>query len=496
MSIQAAWQIVFGFLGDKSIVVQPVEADLSSDAGLLPIRQLDEALGLTKGFSRALIDHRDGPALAHTYLEMTRSRVYGILAGYEDQNDHDTLRSDPIFKLVAGRSPDDDELASQPTLSRFENAIGPQSLFCLQDIFIDQFIASFTEPPTQLTFDIDVIDDPTHGQQQLTLYHGYYAQHQYLERVITCAENDQIVMAQLLFGTAPPSLGADDDLAYLVERLRHVWPAVRISIRADSGFATPTFYRACETLGLDYSIGIGMNAVLKRGSESLLNQSVKQWETTGQPQRLFAGFWYAAETWGAQRWVVLKAESHAAGTNRRAVVTNRLGAPLMPQATYDEYAMRGESENRNKELKCGLRGDRLSDHRFMANYFRLYLHCMATNLLSRVRRVVANPPPPQPSIASGEALVKGEAPPDKLPASQLAGEERRRYFNLRREQDPLGEGHAQTWRMRLIKVAAQIMVSTRRVLVQLPTCWPHLEHYRQISEAVLGAIEGQIPNTA
>jgi len=143
-------------------------------------------------------------------------------------------------------------------------------------VFIDQFIASFATPPRHLTFDID---DPTHGQQQLTLFHGYYEQYQYLQRVITCAENDQIVMAQLLFGTAPASLGADDDVTYLVQRLRNVWPDVQISLRADSGFAAPGFYAAWEALGMWYSIGLGMNAALKRHSEPLLAEAQQDVET-------------------------------------------------------------------------------------------------------------------------------------------------------------------------------------------------------------------------
>ena len=485
MSRQGAWQQVLGFLGGMPIVVEPIQAEMSSDAGLLPIRQLDEAWGLTEQWAAALVDHRAGPALTHTYREMTRSRVYGILAGYEDQNDHDTLRRDPVFKLIADRWPTDGDLASQPTLSRFENAIGPASLWNLRDVLVDQFIASFAAPPTHLTFDIDVIDDPTHGQQQLTFFHGYYDQYQYLQRVITCAENDQLVMAQLLFGTAAASLGADEDLEYLVGRLRRVWPEVRISLRADSGFALPAFYLACEALDVRYSIGLGMNAVLKRESEALLAEALRQFETSGQPQRLFDGFWYQAQTWPTPRWVVLKAEAQAAGTNRRAVVTNRPGACVLPQAAYDEYTERGESENRNKELKCSLRGDRLSDHRFLANYFRLYLHCAAANLLVRLRRIVANPPPPQRTSEESEALLTGQPVPAPLPASQLAGRERKRYFNHRRQQDPLGEGHAETWRTRLIKVAAEIVVSSRRVVVRLSSSWPHLAHYRTVCEAVL-----------
>jgi hypothetical protein len=473
MEQQSVWQESFDFFPHQPIVVEPVDAHLSTDAGLLPIRQLDESLGLTHQFAAALIDHREGPALIHTYLEMTRSRVYGILAGYEDQNDHDALRSDAVFKLVADRLPDDNDLASQPTLSRFENAIGPRSLRNLQDVFVGQFIASFDKAPTHLTLDVDCFDDAVHGQQQLTFFHGYYDQYQYLPRAITCAENDQVVMVALLFGTAPHSLGLVDDLKYLVARLRAAWPDVHISLRADSGFAVPSVYEGCEQLDIRYTIGLKMNAVLKRQSEALLAEAVARMEETDEPQRLFTAFWYQAGSWPEPRFVVLKAEANAQGTNRRAVVTNRPGAQVLPEAAYDEYADRGESENRNKELKRSLRADRLSDHRFMANYFRLYLHCLTANLLVRVRDVVADPPPPQP--------------PTDLPTEALAGRDRKRYFNRRRQADPLGEGHAETWRLRLIKVAAEIVVSVRRVWVRLSGSWPFLDHYRAVSAAVNAA---------
>ena len=217
-------------------------------------------------------------------------RVFGILAGYPDQNDHDTLRSDPVFKLVAGRSLDEDDLASQPTLSRFENAIDVKSLLRLRDVFLDQFIASFDKPPTRITLDINPFDDPTHGGQQLTFFHGYYRQHQYLPRLITCAENDLMVMLCLLFGTAHAALGADDDLEYLVSRLREAFPGVRIVLRADSGFGVPAMYTICEKLEIDYTIGIGMNPTLKKWSEALLEHCVEQFEATCQPQRKFCAF--------------------------------------------------------------------------------------------------------------------------------------------------------------------------------------------------------------
>jgi hypothetical protein len=472
MIVQSAWQKSFGFLGSKPIVVEPAEEHLTSDAGLLPIRQFDEQIGLTAEFAAALRDPRFGPFVDHSFAEMARMRIYGILAGYADQNDHDQLRYDPVFKLLAGRRTSDDELASQPTLSRFENAINIPSLWRLRDVLVDQFLASFDEPPRRLTFDIDTFDDPTHGAQQLTFFHGYYEQYQYQPRLITCAQNDLVVMACLLHGTAHAALGADDDLEYLVGRVRAKWPDVVIELRGDSGMAVPAMYDVCERLEVQYTFGLRLNPVLKRQSDALLAEAVEQYERTGQPQRLFTAFWYQAGSWAVSRWVVVKAEAHAAGTNRRAVVTNRPGGCVLPQAAYDEYANRGESENRNKEIKCGMEADRLSDHRYLANLFRLYLHTAALNLLVRLRNHVADPPPQNPAA--------------ELPREALAGYARRRFFNQRRDHDPLGEGQACTWRMRLIKVAARVTETTRRIVVQLSGSWPHLDHYRQVSQQILG----------
>jgi hypothetical protein len=469
---ESAWQLSLGFLGSKPILIELGQDQLTSDAGLLPIRQFDELFGLTGRFVAALDDPRQLAFIDHTYPEMARSRIYGILAGYADQNDHDQLRFDPMFKLIAGRKPSDDALASQPTLSRFENAISIPSLWRLRDVLIDDFLATFDEPPKRLTFDIDPFDDPTHGHQQLTFFHGYYEQYQYLPRVITCAQNDLTVMACLLYGTACPTLGADDDIEYLVQRLRAKWPDVVIEFRGDSGFGAPVMFDVCEALRLFYSFGLRMNSVLKGQSEALLAEAVQQYEKTGQPQRLFTAFQYQAKSWPAPRWVVVKAEANAEGTNRRAVVSNRPGAELLPQATYDEYAERGEGENRNKELKRGLEADRLSDHRYMANLFRLYMHVEAMNILARLRRHVADPPPEKPAA--------------ELPQEALAGRDRQRFFNQRRERDPLGEGHACTWRMRLIKVAARVTETTRRIVVHLSSSWPFLDHYYRVSAQVLG----------
>src|SRR5215831_18556035 len=236
-------------------MIEPSPGQLPPDAVLLPIRQFDHRIGLTRAFADALDDPRDPDLTAHTFLEMVRSRVYGILAGYEDQNDHDTLCHDPVFKLVAGRSPEDDDLASQPTLSRFENAISIKSLKRLRDVFLDQFTASFETPPHHLTFDLDAVDDPAHGQQQLTFWHGYHDQNQYLPLLITCADNDQFVMLSLRPGKVHAALGADDDLAYVVTRLRQVWPDVTFHFRGDGGFGGPAMYEVCERLRVSYTFG-------------------------------------------------------------------------------------------------------------------------------------------------------------------------------------------------------------------------------------------------
>src|SRR5271168_1332922 len=423
MSLQGASLFDLDFFEPLPIQIEVSDAPLTSDAGLLPLRQFDDRIGLTSQFAQALDDPRAPDRIEHSFADMVRMRVFGILAGYEDQNDHDTLRTDPVFKLIADRSPDDAALASQPTLSRFENQIDIPSLFRLRDVLLDKFIASFAQPPITLACDLDAGDDRTHGSQQLTLFHAFYEQYQYLPLVITCAENDALVMLSLRHGTATASLGADDDLEYLVTRIRAVWPNVRIRVRGDGGFGNLTMYAVSERLEIIYTYGLSTNAVLQRASEELLAEAVRLWDETRTPQRLLARFWYRAGSWPVSRLVVVKAEANAQGTNRRFVVTNRAGASRYLEATYDEYAMRGESENRNKEFKCGLGMDRLSDHRFLANFFRLYLHAAALNLLARLRREIAAPPP---------------APAGDVPPATLAGAARKQYQNARCRQDPLG----------------------------------------------------------
>lgn len=468
---QCVAQICFDFFSRLPIVVEPHEVQVSSDTGILPIRQFDDQIGLTDRLVACLNDARDPDHTEHSLPEMARQRIFGILAGYEDCNDHDMLRSDPVFKMVSGRTPNGRDLASQPTLSRFENAVDIPSLWRLHDFFIDDFISSFDTPPASLTLDLDATDDSCHGEQQLALFHGFYDQYQYYPLIISCDETKQILWPALRPGTVHAALGADDDLEYVVNRLRQAWPDVVIYVRADTGFGIPWMYDVCERLELPYTLGLSTNQVLKRATENLVKQAVERFEQTGEPQQLFDRFFYRAKSWKNHRLVIAKAECNHLGTNLRFVVTNRPGAATLPEVCYDNHVQRGESENRNKELKCGLQADRLSDHRYFANLFRLYLHTIAYNLLILMRHRVIDPPK--------------EADSEEVPTEALAGRRRRQWHNRRREHDPLGEGQPCTWRTRLIKVGARVLETTRRVIVQLSSSWPYLNHYRQVSRQVL-----------
>jgi DDE family transposase len=474
MSIQPVPLLSFDFFPSRPVQLEVSAAPLSRDAGLLPVRQFDEQIRLTEQFAAAIEDKRHPTFTEHSVLTMVRQRIYGILADYEDQNDHDTLRSDPVFKLLADRLPNDPDLSSQPTLSRFENAVSIPDLWRLRDVLVDVFLQSFDQPPRHLTLDLDAFDDPAHGEQQLIMFHGYYDQYQYLPIVITCAENDMVLLVGLRHGTCPAYLGVDNDLRFLVGRIRAVWPDVHIHVRGDSGLGVPLMYNVCQELRLSYTFGIGMNSRLRDLSDDLLKTAVEDYERTGQPQRLFLADRYQAGSWPASQPIVIKVEAHAQGTNRRAVVTNRPGWEVLPSAVYHEYAERGESENRNKELKCELRADRLSDHRFMANYFRLYLHSFALNLLVRLRQAIAQTPPTTAELGL----------PAELPTAAIDAPDRKRFFNRRRERDPLGEGFACTWRTRLIKVAAEVITRARRVIVRLSATWPYLDHFLAVGRAV------------
>lgn len=454
MSSQTVEQLNFDFLPHLPVVVQRHEGQLSSDAGLLPLRQFDGRWNYTRRLAECLVD--PAPSRQHSLLSMTRQRLFGILAGYEDCNDHDTLRDDPVFKLIADRLPDDEPLASQPTLSRFENLASPKVLQKLIDFTIATGIEHLKQKhggqlPASLTLDLDATDDPTHGHQQLTLFHGYFGQYQYFPLIISEPTTKHIFLAHLRPGTVHASLGAEDDLMRVVNALRQERPDIVIHVRGDAGFGNPTMYKVCEENGLFYTFGFATNQRLKRLTEGLMNDAVKQYEQTKDKARLFDCFQYQCDSWDRSRTVVAKAECHSAGTNLRFVVTNlpnivssddREAASIRGQRTYDDYIQRGESEQRMDELKNGLSMDRLSCHRFMANFFRLLLHTAAFNLLNAARDHKDLP-------------------------------------------EVLRVGQPCTWRTHLIKVAAVVVQSARRIVIKLASNWPWWTLYQRVAQRSL-----------
>jgi hypothetical protein len=451
---QSVDQLQFDFLPQKPVVVQWRSGPISGDAGLLPIRQFDESWGYTRRLAACLVDRRCGPEHSHT--QMLRQRVYGILAGYEDCNDHDTLRDEPVFKLIAGREVDDDPLASQPTLSRFENGVTCAELQALIDFAIDTGVEHLCDKhprkrlPEHVTLDLDTTDDPCHGDQQLRLFHGYYDQYQYLPLIISEPTTKHVFLAWLRPGTLHASLGADDDLLRVAGKLREARPDVAIHVRADADFGLPVMMDCCEAVdestgkpAFSYTFGLRGNAVLKRIAQPLIDKAVRRYECTGQKQRLFMRLEYQAQSWPHPRTVVAKAECHAGGTNLRFVVTS-LDVPGVRQArkVYDDYVQRGSSEQRMDELKNGLSADRLSCHRFKAHFLRLLLHTAAYNLLNALRDH-----PDLPEV-------------------------------LRR-------GQPCNWRTHLIKVAATVTRSCRRILVTLAGQWPWAYLYTAVSRRAL-----------
>ncbi len=453
MSSQIAEQLSFAFFPDLPVVVQPSDGQLSSDAGLLPLRQFDQQWNYTARMAQCLKDPMAGRE--QSLLSMLRQRLFGILAGYENCNDHDTLRDDPIFKLIADRLPQDKSLASQPTLSRFENLPTPAMLQKLIDFNITAGIERLKRKhggalPASITLDLDATDDETHGHQQLTLFNGYFRQYQYFPLILSEPTTKHVFIAGLRHGTAHASLGADDDLMRVVNALRKERPDIQIHVRADAGFGLPRMYEICEENGLTYTFGFSTNPRLKKRTEGLMQRAVEGHQQSKQKRRLFECLQYQCDSWSHPRTVIAKAECHEQGTNLRFVITNLPAEPSpadwpsdpVARLVYDDYTQRGESEQRMDELKNGLKMDRLSCHRFMANFFRLLMHTAAMNLLNAMRD--------DPSVPEGLRL-----------------------------------GQPCTWRTHVIKVAAVIVVSTRRVLVKLASHWPHWHLYQAVGRRAL-----------
>jgi hypothetical protein len=386
MSQSATPALAFPVVGRTPLQVDFLGGRLTSDGGLPWIAEADAALGLTDQVAQCLPDWRLRRG-HHSVAEVVTQRIYQIACGYEDQNDATTLRSDPLLKQVCGRLPlTGPDLASQPTLSRFENAFGPRDCYrvalALGQIYLQQ--RERDGIPEQIVLDLDGTDDPTHGQQEGTAYHGYYGQYQYHPLLVFDGETGQLVTAVLRPGTVHASHGVVVILKRIVRSLRERWPQVRIEVRADSGFAIPALYDWCETEDVTYTIGLGSNARLQDAVAALQTEAeLQSHQQGGCKVRLLGETRYQAGSWSHARRVVMKAEVLPKGTNTRFVVTSRADDPA---DCYDWYVGRGATENWIKDLKLGCCADRLSCHRFWANQVRLLLYAAAYWLLDTVRR--------------------------------------------------------------------------------------------------------------
>jgi Transposase DDE domain group 1 len=358
---------------------------LTSDGGLCWLAEADSRLGLCAALAEQIPEWRRGP-VRHSLETLVRQRVLQIACGYEDQNDAATLRRDPLLKLVCGRLPAEADLASQPTLSRLENAVDARACYRLAAALVQVYLQQREQDgvPTHIVLDLDGTDDPAHGEQEGVAYHGYYGQHMYHPLLVFDGDTGQLITAVLRGGTCHASHGALAVLKRLVRAIRARWPAVSIEVRADAGFAVPAVYAYLEAEQITYTIGLATNKRLAALAAPLAAAATEQRAQTGEKARLFAETSYQAGSWPAARRVIIKAEALAKGPNIRFVVTTRADDPA---ALYHFYTQRGDRpELCIKDFKEGCFADRLSCHRFWANQFRLLLHAAAYWLLDTVRR--------------------------------------------------------------------------------------------------------------
>jgi len=382
-------QLSFSYFRKRKLTVDFGGGEITSDAGLLLIRQADDRLGLVKGLTKCIRDMRDLRYVDHDIETLLRQRIYQVVAGYEDCNDANMLKSDPALKAACEKLLSDNDLASQPTLSRLENSMTTKDMYRTANYFVDLYVSKKKkERPRRIILDIDGTDDETHGNQQLTFFHGYYDQYMYHLLVIYDAAGGELVTAVVRPGNKHASYGVIAILKRIVRKLKKALPDTEIIIRGDAGFAIPDIYEFCEREKLGYVIGLIRNDVLQRGIDMLLEQANQKYIETGQKQKFFSETRYQAGSWDKDRRVVMKAEWQEKGPNSRFVVTNLLREA---KELYEFYTERGGTcEVRIDELKNGLKADRLSCHRFHANQFRLFLHMAGYWIVQRLREALNN----------------------------------------------------------------------------------------------------------
>jgi hypothetical protein len=372
--------MLFGRLGRRRIEANFEGGALSSDGGLMLLRQVDRRLGLSAAVAGALHDPRNPEFITHEMRDLVAQRLYGLCCGHEDLNDHAALRNDPLMQTAVGTG---EELGSSPTLCRMERRANRADVVALNRILVDQFIAAHTVAPQELILDIDASDIPLHGDQEGAEFHAYYDHYCYLPLYVFCGK--AILACVLRNSRIDGAKHAAAVIKLLATRLRQTWPQVRLIVRGDSGFCRQRLIRWCERQDVGYVIGVARNARLHR--------MVARWETrmearygkTNEKQRMIREFRYAADSWNKERRIVTRLEFGSQGINPRFVVTN---LDLPAGDLYDGlYCLRGEAENRIKETQLDLFGTRASCQKFLSNWLRVLLSALAYTLMQRLREI-------------------------------------------------------------------------------------------------------------
>jgi hypothetical protein len=449
----------FPMLGPRQVLADFGGGDISSDGGALLLRETERLTGIIRQFATCFTDHRNPDLTEHSVEHLLAQRVYGLALGYEDLNDHDDLRRDPLLATVVGKADPTGQtrqrprdrgkaLAGKSTLNRLElTPVGAdedsryKKITChthdVERLFVTLFLQAHSRPPERIVLDLDATDDPIHGHQLGRFFHGYYKSYCYLPLYIFCG--DHLLCARLRPSDIDACAGSVKHLKRIVAQIRQAWPEVKIVIRADSGFCREEILRWCEDHGVDYVLGLAQNPRLVKAIVAESERARQQFEATREPARIFAELRYQTlDTWSRERRVVAKAEHLAKGPNPRFVVTSLSTEARPTRPLYEEdYCGRGEMENRIKEQQLHLFADRTSARTMRANQVRLFFSSIAYVLLEALRRL------------------------------GLAGTE-------------LACAQCQTIRLKLLKIGALVRVTVRKVWVRLSSGSPHAAVFRRV----------------
>jgi Transposase DDE domain group 1 len=440
----------FEFKGhfSQQVVARFDGGTISSDGGSLLLRETDRRLNLLPRFAACFLDGRAQGRVEHSVLEMVSQRVYGLALGYEDVNDHEQLRKDPLFGVLTGREELDKPLAGKSTLNRLELGHGRQDRYKkitfwkegIDELLVSAFVESHEKPPEQIILDIDTTDLTLHGHQEGRFFHGYYDSYCYLPLYVFCGEH--VLCARLRPSNTDAFAGSLAEIRRIIGQIRAAWPEVKIILRGDSGFCRNELMSWCEGNRVEYVFGLARNQRLRRIIGRAMWEAPEQWNRTGQPSRVFTEFRYQTRPtkkrgWDRERRVVAKAEHLDGKENPRFVVTSLTGEEWAAQALYEElYCARGDMENRLKE-QFSLFADRVSAETMRANQLRLYFSVMAYVLVSGLRRL-------------------------GLKATEWA------------------QAQVATIRTKLLKIGAQIRVSVRKVWISMASSYPWQALYQQV----------------